>query len=110
MNHDPLLHHISLIARRILLFFMLSAAQAIVLWLWLYLNFNDWTFIETVRHMANVWPLSLDVFASVMGMAAVWIGVADTAVLYLLLGRWWKRRADVLHQRGSRFIDAREEQ
>jgi len=110
MNHDPLLHHLGLITRRALLFFILSAAQAITLWLWLWLHFNDWTFVETVRYMSTVWPLSLNAFASVMGMAAVWIGCADTAVLYLLLGRWWKRRADVLHHRGSRFIDAREEQ
>jgi hypothetical protein len=108
-NRDPLLDQINLVAYRLLLFVVLGLAQVATLWLWFWTHFKDWTFLEAARYVVNAWPLSLDMFPSVMAMAAVWIGFANTAVLYLLLGRWWKKRSDVLHRRGSRLSDEREE-
>lgn len=109
MNHDPLLQHIGIVLQRSILFLILSLAQAVVCWLWFWAHFKQWSLVEATRHLANAWPLSLDAFSSVQAMGMVWIGVANSAILYLALGRWWKRRADVLHRRGSRVVDQREE-
>lgn len=110
MSRDPLLRHLGIIINRSILFVVISLAQAIALWLWFWTRFENWTIWQVLRYAANAWPLSAEVFPSVMALGVLWIGLADTAIVYLLLGRWWRRRADVLHRRGSRFIDQREEQ
>ncbi len=100
---DPILHALGVIINRTLLFIGLSLAQAIELWLWFWMHFKHWSLLEAVRAVAEAWPLSFDVFASVVAMAVVWIGIANSAILYLALGRWWQSRGDVMHRRGSRL-------
>lgn len=87
MNHDPVLHQISLVVHRSLLFVLFSLAQALALWLWLWTTFEHWTFLKALRGVADVWPLTTEVFASVMAIGVLWIGCANTAVVYLMLGR-----------------------
>lgn len=108
-SRDALAEEVGLLINRTALFILISLSQAFALWLSFWMHFENWTLAHTVLYVANVWPLSLDVFASVVGMAVAWVGIANTAIIYLMLGRWWKRRADVLHRRGSRFVDEREE-
>ena len=104
---DPILHHVGVVLHRTLLFVLLSAAQAIALWLCFWTHFKSQTLLEAARYLADAWPMSMDSFVSVQAMGMLWISCADTAILYLLIGHWWTRRADVLHRRGSRFADER---
>ena len=107
MTRDPLLHHFSMLLRRTLIFIVLSLAQSLALWLWLWPHFYDVSVLDAARFLGAAWPVTLDSFYSVQAAGMLWVGCADTAILYLLLGRWWWRRADVMHRRGSRFIDER---
>lgn len=109
MNRDPLLTDLGIIINRLFLFGMFSAAQAVALWLWFWMHFKALTLLEAARHLRYAWPMSLDAFGSVQAMGMLWIGCANTGILFLLLGRWWHHRADVLHRRGGRFSDERGE-
>lgn len=109
MAHDPLLHYLKLLFQRTLFFVILALLQGLGLWLWLWMHFEVKSMLEALGLLGIAWPLSLDSFHSVLAMGMLWIGAGNTALLYCLLGHWWNRRADVLHRRGSRFFDEREE-
>jgi hypothetical protein len=42
-------------------------------------------------------------------VTALWIGIANVVVVYLLAKLWLRRRADVLHNRGVELIDKRKD-
>ena len=105
---DPMVTHIHNIGRRGIIFAALTIAQTSALWVWLWMTFKEMNVIEAVRVVAEAWPVHLDKFSSVALVACAWIAFGNTSMLYLLLGRWWQKRADVLHRRGSRFVDERE--
>ena len=105
---DPILNELLMLAQRALLFIALALVHALGLWMWFWMHFEAKTFLSTLEHLGKTLPMPLDSFASVQMIGMLWIGSADTAVLFLLLGRWWQRRADVLLRRGTRYVDDRD--
>lgn len=106
---DPLLNHIGIVLRRSAIFVALVALQLFGLWVWFWAHFQRAGVEQAFRLFVEAWPLDSGKIAAVLAIGLLWIGCANTAIIYLLLGRWWKKRADVLHRRGSRFVDQREE-
>ncbi len=108
MKPDPIFDAMYVNGRRFLWFVVLAAGQATALWLRFWMHFKHLTLWESCSFITSAWPLSLDDFPSFVAMAFVWVGIANTSIIYLLLGRWWKKRAEVLHRRGTIFVDQRE--
>ena len=106
---DPLLSHMGVLLRRSTIFVALVAVQMFALWVWFWMHFQHAGFQEAARLLVEAWPLDSGKIAAALALALLWTGCANTAIIYLVLGRWWKKRADILHRRGSRFVDEREE-
>lgn len=100
---DPIIDHFSIWFRRTLLFVVLALLQAIVLSLWVLLvefrvtsnNLQFWLHAAWTSTDENKLP-------AVIMYGALTIGILSTSVIYLLIGKWWKKRGDV-HRRGARF-------
>jgi len=85
MTRDPLLHHFSMLLRRTLIFIVLSLAQSLALWLWLWPHFYDVSVLDAARFLAPPGPSRWTRFTASQAAGMVWVGCADTAILYLLL-------------------------
>jgi len=106
MSTDPILDLFGLVFRRAMLFIALSLLQAAALWLWLLtaefgVARGDLTFWLRVAWT----PPEGNMLAAVITYGCLVIGLLNTSVVYLLIGKWWKRRGDVHHRRGARLED-----
>lgn len=107
-DDDPIITHFKVQGWRGVYFIGAATVQAICLWAWFWLHFEPergWR--GPINHLPDAWPLDSGTLPAVLALAFLWIGVANTGLAFLLTGRWWQHRAEVLHRRGSRFIDQR---
>ena len=99
MSHDPILDSIDVIAHRALVFVLLSVFQAILLFWWFLTCVNGIEYTDLIP-----W-LDEDGVPGRSLITIFWyfliVGVFNTSVVYLTIGVWWKRRADVHHYRGA---------
>lgn len=105
MNRDPIVEHLSMWLQRLVWFLVLSLLQATALWLWVLLSKFDVDRDGLMLWLKLAWtPVNNNPLPQVMVAGALIIGHLNTSVVYLLIGKWWKKRGDV-HQRGARFDD-----
>lgn len=106
MRHDPILHKIGVGVHRAILFAMGAALIAVMLWLAVMTQCLDIPFKDLQKWAAAAWPPVTSKAAAALLWQPVAIGVLTMAVIYLLIGKWWKNHADVQrHHRGARLDD-----
>jgi len=108
MTTDPILDQFSIWFRRAMLFLVLSLIIAMAIWLWVLLAELNLTSGDLPFWLKNAWTPSISgsKLPAIILCGALTIGVLSASVLYLIIGKWWKKRGDV-HHRGARF-DERE--
>lgn len=102
MSRDPILDTISIAFYRCLLFILLSVVFAAILWCWLLMNQFDVSVRDLIDWVRAAWTPNGKKVPLVFACGSLTIGILTTSVVYLLIGRWWKKRGDV-HRRGARF-------
>jgi len=108
MNHsDPILHYFSTVARRILLFVILALLASAGVWAWLLLVFYEMTTEAAWTATLAALPTVTNRTGAVMLAGSGVIGLLTITSLYLMIGWWWTRRADVHHRRGVQLTDRR---
>lgn len=109
MTHpDPLINDLEILFRRLVIFISLTLCQAVLIWIWFWVHYKNWTIAHSLRNLSNVWPLSIEVLPSAVGITILWITASNSSIAFFVLGRWWNRRSNVFHRRGGRFVDERE--
>ena len=106
--NDPVVDYLEMWAWRAVMFVGLSVAQALALWMWFWMEFEHSTTREAIGLLFGAWPFDTQTLQGLMEIFLLWLGAANTLALYQAMGGWWRRRAEVLHRRGSRFFDNRE--
>lgn len=105
-SSDPILSLIFMALRRFLLFVFLSVLIAFLVWYWLLTSQFGVVVDGLMTWLRSACsPVSSKVPA-VFLWGALTIGTLSTSVIYLLIGRWWKKRATVQQYRGAQ-IDER---
>lgn len=100
---DPIIDHFAIWFRRTLLFIVLSLLQAIALSLWVLVIELHVTSNDLQLWLRAAWsPTIGNKLPAVILYGSMSIGILTTSVVYLLIGKWWKKRGDV-HRRGARF-------
>lgn len=106
MSQDPIIETFNIAFRRCLLFVLLSLLLAAILWCWLLKSQFDVPARDLIDWARATWSPTGKKVLFVFACGSLTIGTLTTTVVYLLIGRWWKKRGDV-HRRGARF-DERE--
>lgn len=106
-HHDPILHYFFTIIRRVLLFVILAALASAGVWIWLLLGFYDLTTDAAWTATLAALPTVTNRTGAVMLAGAGVIGLLTITSLYLMIGWWWSRRADVHHRRGVQLAERR---
>jgi hypothetical protein len=101
---DPILERLGLIYQRTLLFVILFIVQSIAIWVLFWTEYGDTWFAALVR-LWNDWPFPPITFDSIQAVPLFWIGFLQTFLIYREAGRWWKKKTEISHRRGSRFTD-----
>jgi hypothetical protein len=101
--HDPITNYIGIVVHRLVLFVILSFILATALWLWVLLGEFHVTASDLLHWLREAWTPVDNKLAAVILYGALTVGVLSTSVLYLLIGKWWNKRADVRQYRGARF-------
>jgi hypothetical protein len=123
---DPIVNTLGIWASRVLNYFLISLGVSLLLWLMLLLalsgqpiigpNALDWRVIainlwETVTGLAlTTWsalPPASNPTTAILLRGCALLGCSLTLNLFLLIGRWWRRRSEVVFRRGARILDAR---
>lgn len=100
---DPIIDHFAIWFRRTFLFLVLSLLQAIALSLWVILVEFGVTSNDLQFWLRAAWASKAgNKLPAIILYGSLTIGILTTTVVYLLIGRWWKKRGDV-HRRGARF-------
>ncbi|MFP6557366.1 hypothetical protein WJ542_03345 [Paraburkholderia sp. B3] len=106
MAHDPLIQQVHTILLRVVHFVVFVLVQSVLLWVVCWQQLGD-SWLDALIRLSSVWPLSFESVNSLLAMLIAWTSVLQTTILFLIIGRWWARKANVVHRRGSRFIDER---
>ncbi|ASV97584.1 hypothetical protein [Paraburkholderia aromaticivorans] len=106
MAHDPLMQQVHTILVRVVYFVAFALVQSVLLWVACWQQLGD-SWLDALIRLSGVWPLSPGSINSLLAMLIVWASVLQTTILFLIIGRWWARKTNVMHRRGSRFIDER---
>lgn len=102
MTSDPIIGLFSIVFRRAMLFILLSASLACGLWCWLLISRFNVPVHDLIDWVRAGWTPTDSKVPAVFLSGALTIGVLTTSVIFLLIGKWWKKRGDV-HRRGARL-------
>lgn len=108
MRDDAIMQYFVVLVWRAVYFVGATVGQALSLRVWFWMRLQPergWRW--PLNHMGEAWPLDAGSLPSVLADAALWIGSANTTIVFLGIAMWWRHRADVMYRRGSRFIDER---
>lgn len=102
-SSDPIISLFIIVLRRVLIFAVLSVLLGLLIWYWLLTSKFDVDASGLLIWVRVAWhPIGSKVPA-VFLYGALTIGTLTTTVIYLLIGRWWKKRANVTQHRGARL-------
>ena len=99
MSHDPILDSIDVIAHRTLVFILISIFQAIVFGWFVLCVYGGLDFDNFIPWIENRSDRTLAIFVVLFLL----FGTSSTAMIYLIIGNWWKKRINVPHYRGARL-------
>ncbi|MDE3010841.1 MAG: hypothetical protein KGI67_08140 [Pseudomonadota bacterium] len=105
--NDPVMDYLEMWVWRIVMLIGLSLLQALVLWLLLWNQLDQASIRSSLVLLFSAWPFNTHTLQGWIEIGLLWIGIGNTVNLYQWIGKWWRRRADILHRRGGRFIDER---
>jgi hypothetical protein len=100
--NDPIIDLLALFLKRLVLFLILTALIGLALWLWILMAEFDVAFHDLGVWWHEGWTPVSHKLPVVMLRGALTIGFLTTGVVYLLIGKWWKKRGDVYH-RGAKL-------
>ena len=126
MNRDPIVSALSIRLGRIVRYVFLSFFVALLLWVALLLSI--WGPPSVDHHVTGlrdivtyyrdlaIWlgkatwsalPTAGDRGMAILLWGCVALGCSLTLNLFLVIGRWWRRRSEVVFRRGARMLDTR---
>jgi|GEM_PF-3806929 ABC-type phosphate transport system permease subunit len=103
MTTDPIISQFVMALRRILIFIVLSILIALFVWSWLLKSKFGVHNKELLDWMSVAWPPEENKIAAVFLYGSLTIGILMTTIIYLWIGRWWNKRANVTQHRGARI-------
>ena len=125
MNRDPITTALAIRLHRVMNYLFISLLLSAVLWLALLLTIRGQPIISP--YAADWRAIAVDLQGTITGLASttweamhghsstsilLWncvaLGCSLTLNLFLLIGRWWRRRGEVTFRRGARMLDTRE--
>lgn len=126
MNRDPIVSALSIRLHRLIAYFGISFLVTLLIWAALLLSIwgppiighhgVGWRVVVAFYRDLAIWlgkaTWSALPAASDRGMAILWwgcvvLGCSLTLNLFLVIGRWWRRRSEVVFRRGARMLDTR---
>ena len=104
MRNDPILDRFGIWLHRFVLFILLALLQATALWLWALLAKFHVEWRDLLFWLKAGWAHQEGhELAAIMLDGTLTIGILSTGILYLLIGKWWKKHGSVHHLRGARL-------
>ena len=106
-HHDPILHYFATVVRRILLFVVLALLASAGVWAWLLFGLYELNAQTAWTATLAALPTVTNRTGAIMLASSGAIGLLTVTSLYLAIGWWWSRRAEVHHRRGAQLIERR---
>lgn len=108
MTTDPIVDLFVVFIRRLLYFIIMSVLIASLVWFLVLTKKLGVPDKELATWLSEGWSPVKSIVPEVFFIGALIIGTLSTCVIYLIVGRWWKKRATVRHHRGGRIEDSEE--
>jgi hypothetical protein len=106
MTRDPIIALFVVVLRRVMIFLILALLLSLSVWCWVLTSPLDVPVRELLGWLRHAWSPVGDKVPAVLLCGSLVIGTLSMSVIYLLVGKWWKKRASVQHQhRGARLDD-----